>query len=72
MQGNHVDVAANITSMYAFYQNAKVCYAYLGDVTSRDHKEMFDRPGPWWRQYQEPTEGFVVDGLCRNLLHSKP
>jgi len=31
-QGNHEDVVANITSMYAYYQNAEVCYAYLEDV----------------------------------------
>ncbi|KAK7443539.1 hypothetical protein VKT23_015712 [Stygiomarasmius scandens] len=31
-QGDHADVAANITSMFAFYQNAEVCYAYLVDV----------------------------------------
>ncbi|KAK7440030.1 hypothetical protein VKT23_017281 [Stygiomarasmius scandens] len=32
-QGDHGDVAANVTSMYAYYQNAKVCYAYLGDIS---------------------------------------
>ncbi|KAK7464310.1 hypothetical protein VKT23_006478 [Stygiomarasmius scandens] len=31
-QGNHADVAVNIMSMYAYYQNAEVCYAYLADV----------------------------------------
>ncbi|KAK7439994.1 hypothetical protein VKT23_017247 [Stygiomarasmius scandens] len=31
-QGNHEDVATNITSMYAYYQNAEVCYTYLVDV----------------------------------------
>jgi len=36
-QGDHADVAANITSMYAYYQNAQVCYAYLVDVISRDN-----------------------------------
>ncbi|KAK7440982.1 hypothetical protein VKT23_016761 [Stygiomarasmius scandens] len=71
MQGNHADVAANITSMYAFYQNAEVCYAYLGDVTGRDHKEMFDRPGPWWRQYREPTEWFRRGWTLQELVAPK-
>ncbi|KAK7441754.1 37S ribosomal protein S22 [Stygiomarasmius scandens] len=31
-QGNHDEVARNITSMYAYYQEAKICYAYLVDV----------------------------------------
>ncbi|KAK7443556.1 hypothetical protein VKT23_015729 [Stygiomarasmius scandens] len=34
-QGNHDDVAANITSMYAYYQNAEVCYVYLVDVKGK-------------------------------------
>jgi len=31
-RGNHADIKTNITSMYAYYQNAQVCYAYLVDV----------------------------------------
>ncbi|KAK7443545.1 hypothetical protein VKT23_015718 [Stygiomarasmius scandens] len=31
-RGNHADVKLNITSMYAYYQNAIVCYAYLADI----------------------------------------
>ncbi|KAK7467679.1 hypothetical protein VKT23_004732 [Stygiomarasmius scandens] len=46
-QGNHEDVAANITSMYAYYQNAEICYAYLADVTRTaewiEASEWFDR-----------------------------
>ncbi|KAK7440029.1 hypothetical protein VKT23_017280 [Stygiomarasmius scandens] len=34
-QGNHEDVAANITSMYAYYQNSEVCYAYLTDLRNK-------------------------------------
>ncbi|KAK7439983.1 hypothetical protein VKT23_017236 [Stygiomarasmius scandens] len=30
-QGNHIDVVSNVTSMYAYYQNAQVCYTYLVD-----------------------------------------
>ncbi|KAK7439981.1 hypothetical protein VKT23_017234 [Stygiomarasmius scandens] len=44
-QGNHDDVAANITSMYAYYQNAEVCYVYLADV-----KEKGDMCGAWVMQ----------------------
>ncbi|KAK7440031.1 hypothetical protein VKT23_017282 [Stygiomarasmius scandens] len=40
-QGDHQDVAANITSMYAYYQNADVCYAYLVDAKNR--REVFGR-----------------------------
>ncbi|KAK7443560.1 hypothetical protein VKT23_015733 [Stygiomarasmius scandens] len=43
-QGNHDDVAANITSMYAFYQNAEVCYAYLADMGAEfETSEWFER-----------------------------
>jgi hypothetical protein len=31
-KGSHADVNLNIKSMYAYYQNAHVCYAYLVDV----------------------------------------
>jgi len=41
-QGSHHDVAANIMSMYAYYQNAEVCYVYLADVW--DRKDMFGVP----------------------------
>ncbi|KAK7440028.1 hypothetical protein VKT23_017279 [Stygiomarasmius scandens] len=41
-QGNHADVKTNVTSMYAYYQNAEVCYAYLVDVNGVD--DMFG----WW------------------------
>ncbi|KAK7446717.1 hypothetical protein VKT23_014412 [Stygiomarasmius scandens] len=34
-QGNHDDVAENIISMYAYYQNAEICYAYLVDAENR-------------------------------------
>ncbi|THV00638.1 HET-domain-containing protein [Dendrothele bispora CBS 962.96] len=33
-QSDDNDVAANITSMYGYYQNAEVCYVYLVDVTA--------------------------------------
>ncbi|THU97864.1 HET-domain-containing protein [Dendrothele bispora CBS 962.96] len=33
-RGDHEDVVRNIKSMYAYYQNAEVCYAYLADVTT--------------------------------------
>ncbi|KAK7464311.1 37S ribosomal protein S22 [Stygiomarasmius scandens] len=39
-QGNHADVKKNITSMYAYYQNAQVCYVYLADVE--------DKSGMFW------------------------
>ncbi|KAK7440037.1 hypothetical protein VKT23_017288 [Stygiomarasmius scandens] len=46
-QGNHADVKTNITSMYAYYQNAEVCYAYLVDVPgirdSVDASKWFER-----------------------------
>ncbi|THU97861.1 HET-domain-containing protein [Dendrothele bispora CBS 962.96] len=31
-KGDHDDVVRNIKSMYAYYQNAEVCYTYLADV----------------------------------------
>ncbi|KAK7455207.1 hypothetical protein VKT23_011082 [Stygiomarasmius scandens] len=34
-QGDPNDIAMNITSMYAYYQNAEVCYVYLTDVVKR-------------------------------------
>ncbi|KAK7439978.1 hypothetical protein VKT23_017231 [Stygiomarasmius scandens] len=42
-QGNHDDVTANVSSMYAYYQNAEVCYAYLADV--KETKDMFGKRG---------------------------
>ncbi|KAK7469151.1 hypothetical protein VKT23_003641, partial [Stygiomarasmius scandens] len=49
-QGNHADVAVNITSMYAYYQNSEVCYAYLGDL-SKDASSGYISP----RGYAELT-----------------
>ncbi|THU91119.1 HET-domain-containing protein, partial [Dendrothele bispora CBS 962.96] len=40
-QGDPADVAENIMSMYAYYQNAEVCYAYLVDVKSRYRHDVF-------------------------------
>ncbi|KAF5370322.1 hypothetical protein D9758_006934 [Tetrapyrgos nigripes] len=71
MQGNPVDVAVNITSMFAFYQNAEVCYAYLVDITGCDHKEMFARPRAWWKQYEEPTEWFSRGWTLQELVAPK-
>ncbi|KAF5336684.1 hypothetical protein D9758_015678 [Tetrapyrgos nigripes] len=31
-KGSHADISRNIRCMYAYYQNAEVCYAYLVDV----------------------------------------
>ncbi|THV01107.1 HET-domain-containing protein [Dendrothele bispora CBS 962.96] len=31
-KGSHEDVTRNIRSMYSYYQNAHVCYAYLADM----------------------------------------
>ncbi|KAK7443540.1 hypothetical protein VKT23_015713 [Stygiomarasmius scandens] len=46
-QGDDADIKANITSMYAYYQNAAVCYAYLADLPqarkSLDSSEWFTR-----------------------------
>ncbi|KAK7439990.1 hypothetical protein VKT23_017243 [Stygiomarasmius scandens] len=44
-QGNHEDVAANITSMHAYYQNAEICYAYLADIKERE--DMFGDRDLW-------------------------
>ncbi|KAK7461859.1 hypothetical protein VKT23_008289 [Stygiomarasmius scandens] len=33
-QDNHEDVARSIKSMYAYYRNARVCYAWLHDVSA--------------------------------------
>jgi len=38
-QGSHDDVTASITSMYGYYQNAEVCYAYLVDHEREDHQD---------------------------------
>ncbi|KAK7443547.1 hypothetical protein VKT23_015720 [Stygiomarasmius scandens] len=49
-QGNHEDVVANITSMYAYYQNAEVCYVYLVDAKDTSRRDMFGERGAyyWW------------------------
>ncbi|THV00724.1 HET-domain-containing protein [Dendrothele bispora CBS 962.96] len=54
-QGNHNDVAANITSMYAYYQNAEVCYAYLVDV-------------PQTRRFPEDSRWFGRGWTLQELL----
>ncbi|KAK7439826.1 hypothetical protein VKT23_017397 [Stygiomarasmius scandens] len=46
IQGNHDDVSANITSMFGYYQNAEVCYAYLEDVCTKS--DMFQSSGSKW------------------------
>lgn len=55
--GNHNDVALNIKSMYAYYQNAEVCYAFLADVhkvrgnehPSKSKKGTFER-SEWFKR----------------------
>ncbi|KAK7443541.1 hypothetical protein VKT23_015714 [Stygiomarasmius scandens] len=52
-QENHADVRKNIVSVYAYYQNADVCYAYLADTTTE--YQMFrstcsSRSGSEWFQ----------------------
>ncbi|THU97853.1 hypothetical protein K435DRAFT_828534 [Dendrothele bispora CBS 962.96] len=44
--GNHDEIARNIRSMYAYYQNASFCYAYLADV--RTHGDFTS--SEWWER----------------------
>ncbi|THV02651.1 HET-domain-containing protein [Dendrothele bispora CBS 962.96] len=46
-QGDKRDVGSNITSMYGYYQNAEVCYAYLVDVSGSG--ELFPEK-EWFRR----------------------
>ncbi|KAK7462980.1 hypothetical protein VKT23_007561 [Stygiomarasmius scandens] len=39
------ELKRNIKSMYAFYKNSAVCYAYLGDITKKEWKA---KPGSNW------------------------
>ncbi|KAK7460467.1 hypothetical protein VKT23_009188 [Stygiomarasmius scandens] len=61
-QGNHDDVAMNITSMYGYYQNAEVCYVYLVDVGRK--RTMFD--GRFW--WQLGSEWFQRGWTLQELL----
>jgi len=63
-QGNHDDVTANIVSMYAFYQNAEVCYAYLGDVLEKE--DMFGKTVQ--RRLKEGSEWFKRGWTLQELL----
>jgi len=63
-QGNHEDVAANITSMYAFYQNAAVCYTHLADVTVKS--DIFNEIGPLGRR--RGSEWFYRGWTLQELL----
>ncbi|KXJ87913.1 heterokaryon incompatibility protein-domain-containing protein, partial [Microdochium bolleyi] len=52
-KSNHAEDHAAIRSMFAWYQNARVCYAYLTDVTS-----IKDLPwSKWW------TRGWTLQEL---------
>ncbi|KAK7466440.1 hypothetical protein VKT23_005162 [Stygiomarasmius scandens] len=53
-QGNHADVKTNITSMYAYYQNAYVCYSYLAD---------FPEPAIWFRASKWFRRGWTLQEL---------
>ncbi|KAK7443564.1 hypothetical protein VKT23_015737 [Stygiomarasmius scandens] len=54
-QGDPADVSANITSMYAFYQNTEVCYAYLADV-------------PWPEKYIVLSDWFERGWTLQELI----
>jgi len=52
-QGNHEDVVANITSMYAYYQNAQVCYVYLADALNGSLRNISRRNGSSFYRWSE-------------------
>ncbi|KAK7464312.1 37S ribosomal protein S22 [Stygiomarasmius scandens] len=60
-QGNHADVNKNVTSMYAYYQNAQICYVYLADV--EDKLDMF-----WEFGKQSGSEWFQRGWTLQELL----
>ncbi|THV03858.1 HET-domain-containing protein [Dendrothele bispora CBS 962.96] len=60
-QTNSDDIAQNIKSMYAYYQNATVCYAYLDDVRS-------DVDSKTWQCEIEESEWFRRGWTLQELL----
>ncbi|THU95885.1 hypothetical protein K435DRAFT_778813 [Dendrothele bispora CBS 962.96] len=72
-KGNHDEVARDIKSMYAYYENSVVCYAYLVDV----YKWNFGRESlPWyreqWRKWMfEDSEWFQRGWTLQELLAPK-
>ncbi|KAF5352976.1 hypothetical protein D9758_007926 [Tetrapyrgos nigripes] len=57
-KGDHADVKLNIRSMYAYYQNAQICYAYLVDV---------DRSDIWLKRFMD-SEWFRRGWTLQELL----
>ncbi|KAK7457222.1 hypothetical protein VKT23_010524 [Stygiomarasmius scandens] len=47
---NHEDVALNIRSMYAYYQNTEICYAYLADKCVGSAERWTPGDSMWFRR----------------------
>jgi hypothetical protein len=61
-KANSAELSESINSMYRWYQNAAVCYAYLFDVSS------ISVSGD--TSFADSTvHGLLEVGLCKNLLH---
>ncbi|KAK7443569.1 hypothetical protein VKT23_015742 [Stygiomarasmius scandens] len=60
-QEDHADVSVNITSMYGYYQNAEVCYAYLMDA--REKSEMFSHTNKSYRGTKWFRRGWTLQEL---------
>jgi len=68
-KGNHSEVARNIKSMYVYYEEAEVCYAYLADVHRWDH--LYNKEGArsfWVKGLFEESEWFNRGWTLQELL----
>ncbi|THU95196.1 HET-domain-containing protein, partial [Dendrothele bispora CBS 962.96] len=68
-KGSHEDVAWNIKSMYAFYQNAQICYAFLRDVSTAQVFEELDSGD--LKMEVEESEWFQRGWTLQELLAPK-
>ncbi|THU78003.1 HET-domain-containing protein [Dendrothele bispora CBS 962.96] len=68
-KGNHEEIARDIKSMYAYYENSVVCYAYLVDVYEWNELSLH---GEKWRKWLfEDSEWFQRGWTLQELLAPK-
>ncbi|THU97733.1 HET-domain-containing protein, partial [Dendrothele bispora CBS 962.96] len=71
-KGNHDEVARDIKSMYAYYENSVVCYAYLVDVYKWYYGKESSRYREQWRKWMfEDSEWFQRGWTLQELLAPK-